>query len=873
MTGSPRPGPVALLCLVLLAPEAAARDVRLTLPAGAVSLGSYPLATGMPIPRGELRAPTNARLKDFTGKEVPIQASVLARWPDDSVKSLLVQYVGSLSATRAQYYDFEYGAGVVPAASPPSRVQVQETATEVLVTTGPVELGIGKRPFGLSARTRTGPQAPFASILSRPADLFAVNAFDGQEYRASLDPTPAVVVEERGPIRAVVRASGSLRSTTGKKLVDFLVRLYVYAGQDAVKLDVTLVDPRPEANVEARRPELALSISGYGLELPYTLGPATYAFGGDGDAVHTGPVRPGQATYLYQRGRLNYDLIKGELAPFSFAYEGAGAGAKASGWMDVSDGSRGLAVCLRNFWQQFPKEWSLKDNSLRVYLHPLRASLPTPDLAYPRLAAARGYERPNTFYAPREGQAKTYELLVSFHKGDRAAARPEALNRAFQAAPLPTAPMSWYASTGAFGRIIDAGPWSAGHDDWVLRQIYEPSVQAFKDTGGLAMMYGWRDFGDRMRGGWCEVDPGGFKIPCFYNDTHMGAHVFFLQYLRTLDPRWRDYAWNATRFFMDLGVSHAPRRGYWRREYGPGEGHLIKHEIPDHSSRNLHLGHAHLSGLADLYLLTGDRRALEVMREMADWWVSAVPDFFPVPIRWPHFAEAERDYGWPLFVLNEAYRGTGDPRYLRAGAQIVKHLIEWWQTPSDHLVGGRVVGRNDWTQGTGWWAMYPKCDNCPLGWNGTNPWMAGALLSSLIEFSEYNKEHRFADAALLEEMMLQTMNYVVKNGWNRGKSCFVYAESQPDSCGSDTLVYFPLAYLYRLQSEGRSPGSRQYDTAPAWLAIAKGVYKDWGQVKWRGSTSSGFYGYEIAFMPQFFREMTELENGPLPPHRGSSGKP
>src|SRR5260370_1259147 len=131
---------------------------------------------------------------------------------------------------------------------------------------------------------------------------------------------------------------------------------------------------------------------------------------------------------------------------------------------------------------------------------------------------------------------------------------------------------------------------------------------------------------------------------------------------RSLGRRGGNYAGNATRSFMDLGVAPSSRRGYWRRDYGPGEGHLIKHEIEDHSSRNPHLGHAHLSGLADLYLPPGDRRAFEVMREIADWWVNAVPDLFPTPIHLPHFAEAERDYGWPLFVLNEAYRGTADPR-------------------------------------------------------------------------------------------------------------------------------------------------------------------------------------------------------------------
>jgi hypothetical protein len=308
---------------------------------------------------------------------------------------------------------------------------------------------------------------------------------------------------------------------------------------------------------------------------------------------------------------------------------------------------------------------------------------------------------------------------------------------------------------------------------------------------------------------------------------------------------------------MDLGVSHAPRRGYWKRDYGPGEGYLIKHDVFDHTSRNLHAGHAHLSGLADLWLLTGDRRALEVMREVADWWVHAVPDFFPTPLPKPHSAEAERDFGWPLFVLNEAYRGTGDQKYLRAAAQIVRHLIAWWQTPSDHLRAGRVVGRNDWQRGTGWWAMYPRCDNCPEGWNGTNPWMAGALLSSLIYFYDYDRDFGFADRALVKEMMFQTLNYVVKNGWSPQLKGFLYAEARPDQLGGDSLLYFPVAYLARLHREGGLAHPEWYDTAREWEPLAKSFYAREREVRWRGSTSTGFYGYEIAFVPEFFREVKD----------------
>lgn len=853
------------LWLGLVPAAAAAKQVILILAKSPVSLAAYPLATGVPIPRGELFSPGNARLVDSSGAEMSIQASSLATWPDGSIKSLLVQYLSALSDTALQWYVLEYGADVTPLSSLPNPLQVTETASDITVNTGPIEFVVGKGPFRLFEAVRVSRGGGYEPVLSRPADIFAVNAFDRQDYRASRFATPSVVVEEAGPLRTVIRAVGALQSAAGGYLAAFVVRIYAYAGQDYVRVESTLADVRPELNVLAQRSQLALSISEYGVELPFNLSAPSYAFGGEGGALYSGAVLPGQQHLLHQYGRFNYDVTNGSVFPFTFVYASAsggtitGSGAKAAGWADVSDGSQGLSVMLKNFWQQFPKEYSVQGDTLTAYLHPARSSLPTPDLSYPAFSAATGYLRPNTLYSPREGMAKTYELLFQFHAGDRASAQPERLNSAFQANVLPTALPAWYTQSQVFGPIIEAGPWSAGLDDYVLRQIYIPSVE----TGGvLASMYGWRDFGDHLRPGYCDVTAAGLKVPCFYNDTHVGSHVYFQQYLRTLDPRWRDYAWNATRCFMDLAVSHAlTRYGYWPQGFGPGEGHLVGHDVYDHVSSNLHKGHAHLSGLADLYLLTGDRKALGVMREIGDWWTRAVPVFYPTPLPQPHYAEAERDFGWPLFTLLEVYRGTGDPKYLQAASQIVAHLIQWWQTPSDHLVNGVVVGRNDWRQGTGWWAMYPKCDNCSAGSNGTNPWFAGHLLSTLIYFYEYNKDYGFVDNALVQEMMLQTMNYVVKYGWNARSSCFRYAETQTDSCGGffDNFQMFPLAYLSRLYRAGGLQHPEWYDTAPYWIWIANAKYQDWKQVKWRGSTDLGFYGYEIVFMPEFFKEMRERE--------------
>ena len=66
-------------------------------------------------------------------------------------------------------------------------VRVEETAREITLTTGPLQLRLGRRAFGLRAAIKTGEAGRYEELLSRPADLFAVNAFDGEEYRAGFN--------------------------------------------------------------------------------------------------------------------------------------------------------------------------------------------------------------------------------------------------------------------------------------------------------------------------------------------------------------------------------------------------------------------------------------------------------------------------------------------------------------------------------------------------------------------------------------------------------------------------------------------------------------------------------------------------------------
>ncbi len=862
----------------------AQNSVTLTVDAGSADVNNYMVSTGVPFPRGAVTSLNNLRLENLGGVEIPAQFEGLVQWPDSSYKSILVHFASDISTNLTTDYVLQYGSGVSHSTYSEGLSYV-DNGSSILVDTGAIQFELNKSAFTVFDQVWVDNNADgfyddSEKMMSQPGKIFLINAFDNLEYSSSLFTQPVYTIEESGPIRMTVKVEGKLQTDNGSTLTDFIVWLYAYAGQGQIQMDYTLVDTRLEKDVAASRSQLALSVTGYGLKLPLNLSNAMYAFGGENNQTLTGPVSGNH--YLYQHGDMNY--IDGGLQPFDFGYEGAGSGAKAPGWMDVSSNNTGsgVGVMIKDFWQQYPKEFAIENNALIAYLHPTRASSPTPDLSYPpHDAVNKKYKRPNTFYFSREGGAKTYQILFDFHNQSKSIADISNHNKVFQAHyPLVTAPATWYAQSKVFGDMVEAGPWSAGYDDNLISGYYKRSIEDKKDTGGITVMYGWRDFGDRMRAGWDGTSSNGVRIPAFYNDTHVGAHQYFIQYLRTKDKRWWELAEKASRHWMDVDVSHTDRRGgpWGNKDFGPGEGHMIKHDVHDHNSRNIHKGHAHVSGLPDYYILTGDKRSLGVIKEVGNWWAKAIPVFFPTPVGNEHWGEAERDFGWPLFVMNEVFRATGDTKYLQAAAQEVNHLIQWWQMPSEHWVNGTVVGQNDWTQGTGWWHMYPRQDNSPwpseykqgkLLYNGTNPWMAGSVLASLIKFYETDKDYSYVDASLIKEMLLQTMNFVVKFGWEenlKSHPYFVYSEASRNTDGGSTHLMYALAYLWKLYDNGEGTNSQWYDTAPKWRAIAEAAYDDWKVVRSRGSSSLGFYGYEtILHSGEFFKIMKELEGGPSTP--------
>ena len=99
--------------------------------------GTGPVRWGIPWPRGELKE-ARLRLTDDRGRHVPLGTKVLARWEDGSVKWSLIEFVRDAGAPGPTF-TLADGAG-----REPPRVGVAESAKEVRLSNGRVELCIRK---------------------------------------------------------------------------------------------------------------------------------------------------------------------------------------------------------------------------------------------------------------------------------------------------------------------------------------------------------------------------------------------------------------------------------------------------------------------------------------------------------------------------------------------------------------------------------------------------------------------------------------------------------------------------------------------------------------------------------------------------------
>jgi len=660
-----------------------------------------PVTSGVPIPRElGLTSVTGLRLVGPDRETVPAQFTPLARWgaaPHEdgaAIRWLLVDFQADVPAGGQAIYRLQDVGG---SESPFPILRVTETGDAVTVDTGAAVFAINRENGSLNG---PGLSSLVYSVVREP---------EGTE-RASSGPVE-LSIQLSGPMRVSIEVKGTYHEG-----LQYTSRYWFYAGQTAVRVFHTvenntlcpLSDEGQPLCYEIGSPG-SVSFSDLSFVVPAVLGGnLTYAAGGEG-APSVGTVDDSLILYQDSSGTDYWDrftrTVDWEGQPLDtrprmqayVSFRGyrttvgnstVDSGDQAAGWISVEGADGAWTVAVRDFWQSFPKALRARpDATLEVGL-------------FPDEFGPGDYS-----FTLRAGEHKTHEILLLPAPSDLGMQGETFSNPLFAQAPP-----EWDVGSGAFGptALPDLESWP-DHEQYLDQQLaYSGMDVEMGDTFPSLLdaiegtdFYGIFDYGD-----W-PIDYEGYELaplnPKYNNDYGM-----WLQWLRGEDPRWFGLAEALNRHAADVDILHnlhSPR--YW------SDGTAFGHSEHDESGfvnphRNTNSNHPDtiygMAGMLLTYYLTGYEKAYESALELADCIEYRVHNDAHLGDRFPDsngegyalgevdglYAGGSRPLANCLFMLTEAYRATGEERFLVAADALVD-----WARPADQPYIDGPTGEGD----------------------------------------------------------------------------------------------------------------------------------------------------------------------------------
>lgn len=674
-----------------------------------IARDNWPVTSGVPFAPGALHSTNQVTLHTEDGQPLPLQTEVLSSWPDGSIRWLLLDFAITLGPGESLPLKLRFNE---PSDSPvlEDPLQVLDSPETITLLTGPLKIKLLKGSLRLFEyvwldRNRDGVFSDDESISEGQTARLELRTPDGTIFRADSNVSDWRI-EQSGPQRACLRMEGDHTGSSGKRF-RYVVRLHAFRGQPFVKLHYTFINDN--------KPELMSRIKSLELVFPF------HNRSGPVEVLLNGP-RP-LGTRLLQVDDRQF-TINGQLV-----------GKRAAGWAAMGDDTGGMAVGVRNFWQNWPKSLSVERGMKNRDSVELRVGI-CPRLPQGLYEGKSIQEESKLYFYLRDGvytfkigMARTHELHLIFlsNQPDR-----KKLNKFFQVTNQPLlaqcSPEHIY-KTGAAGSLPPANPEKyLRYDAWM-----NAFLEFHLDDRDQHREYGMLNFGDWY---WADREYWG-------NLEYDMARCFFTQYLRSGDRRYFDRAAQAARHYIDVDIAHVVNQklldyggsnrmmpgsiwahcvghtgGYYGRFEGGKYFDIAPLKLKGAYQLGLSdLGHHWIGGEFDYYLLTGDRRALEVARLASD----AVASICPTP-----YTDHIRDLGWPFNMMLDAYEATGDRKYLAAATR-------QWDRLKEHLdleKGWQVM------LAYGHCSMQSERQRC----RGQNTYMLGLTLAAVARYHQVTQD-------------------------------------------------------------------------------------------------------------------------------------
>ncbi|TVR45668.1 MAG: Tat pathway signal sequence domain protein [Puniceicoccaceae bacterium] len=608
---------------------------------------------GVSWPEGIHPPGTPFGLRDPMGGELPLQSWPTAYWPDGSLKWT----AHALPAEAGSAETLELVAGANPAAA----------GRPVVVRTRPdgIEIDIGV----MTVRIPRSGNALIESLvrdgreIARDGRLVALAEGDPDEsgkvgQEASESVLSRTVVEQDGPVRAVVKLEGSHRLVQGDRTwLPFVVRLYFYAGAASIRLVHSFVYDGDEHRDFIRGLGIRFSV-------PLTDEPHDrhIRFAGEGDGLFGEAVRgltglrrdPGAAVREAQvaglptgpvedfdprvGNRLHLIPAWGDFTLAQLSADGfqirkrtkaghgwipAGAGRRASGLAYIGGISGGLSLGMKDFWQRHPTQLDIRNadtGEARLTLWLWAPDAPPMDLRFYHdgmgMETHRDelegleitYEDYEEGFGTPHGKARTSELMLWVHDATPAREQFAAMAETVRTPPLlAAAPEHLHA-------CVVFGPWSLpdrGHPLKArIETMHDRLLASWMNQVEQHRWYGFWDYGDFMhsydpdRKVW-RYDVGGFA----WANSELSPDLWlWYAYLRSGRADVFRLAEAMTRHTGEVDVYHLGRFK------GLGTRHNVQHW--GCSAKQVRISTAAYRRI--YYFLTADERVGDLMRDLVD---------------------------------------------------------------------------------------------------------------------------------------------------------------------------------------------------------------------------------------------------------------
>lgn len=511
----------------------------------------WPITTGVPFAQSSLVSPDHVRLLDPSGNEVPCQTAVRSTWSRrGSVQWLGLDFIPALS-NHEQTYTLEYGPDVRAAAT--TDLRVDTTDQHITVDTGPLKFTVNRRPFALID------DAWFSGehVIHATGGGLSLVDHEGNRYLAALDRDADVVIEQQGPVRATIRATGWYvkQGSTGERtsvhlptdrLCQFTVRLSAFAGSPLIKAAVSTTLTQDTDNLRLRELSIGIPI-------------------GQNKTVHAGNVALPDDGYLLQH---RWDK--------AIDHRGVEHD-RGEGWIASSD----VAVAVRRFWQLFPNELGYRDGALTFHPWPahgidafaLEDELNTRNiykLWYAHEGKEMTFKLPEAYvktldegyadksipgsnyykameHANAQGMTIHNDLLIAFGRFD-GATLAQLVNADPHAMPDP----AYACATGALGPILHAAPQFAKLDD-----TYKRGFDQFVRRAEPAGEFGKFIHGNTHNQWHYNRDPaeGSAAIHRVWANGHYQlSRIPLVHYARSADPMWMQWGRDHINAMRDIAM-------------------------------------------------------------------------------------------------------------------------------------------------------------------------------------------------------------------------------------------------------------------------------------------------------------------------------